>query len=73
MWVVQEVILAKSATVIWGDAEIDWNWIGTAAIEIWDNYQAWGQFITQGLENAYFMHSLFREQHKAEPEFYNFL
>jgi len=34
MWVVQEVILAKSATVIWGDAEIDWNWIGTAASEI---------------------------------------
>jgi len=27
----------------------------------------------QGLENAYFMHSLFQRQHKAEPEFYNFL
>ena len=73
MWVVQEVILAKSATVIWGDAEIDWNWIGTAAREIWDNYQILGQFRTRGLENAYFMHSLFQEQHKAEPEFYNFL
>ena len=37
-WVVQEAILAKSATVIWGDAEIDRDWIGTAASEIWDNY-----------------------------------
>ena len=42
MWVVQEVILAGSATVIWGDAEIDWDSIGTAASEIWDNYQARG-------------------------------
>lgn len=72
MWVVQEVILAKSATVIWGDAEVDWNWIGMAASEILDNYQTLGQFRTRGLENAYFMHSLFREQHKRSRSFITF-
>lgn len=31
LWVFQEIALARDATVIWGDAQISWQWVGLAA------------------------------------------
>ena len=38
LWVVQEIALARRATVIWGGCEISWQWIGLAAAIIRTNW-----------------------------------
>jgi len=38
LWVVQEIALARHATVIWGEFEISWQWIGLAAAIIRTNW-----------------------------------
>ncbi|KAI0192093.1 heterokaryon incompatibility protein-domain-containing protein [Xylaria flabelliformis] len=38
VWVLQEIALARSAMVLWGTFEIDWEWIGLAAAIIRTNY-----------------------------------
>ncbi|KAJ3570176.1 hypothetical protein NPX13_g5817 [Xylaria arbuscula] len=38
VWVIQEVALARSATVLWGTCEIAWEWLGLAAAIIRTDY-----------------------------------
>ncbi|KAF2274505.1 HET-domain-containing protein, partial [Westerdykella ornata] len=54
IWVVQEVVLAKDAVVRWGDAQIDWRWLGTAAALLRTNYRdVCGALSMGGVYNAY--------------------
>ncbi|KAK0627606.1 heterokaryon incompatibility protein-domain-containing protein [Immersiella caudata] len=69
LWVIQEVALARHATVIWGNFEISWHWVGLAAAIIRTNWDRIAPFISQcgsgkrperavpsGVMNAYFMY-----------------
>ncbi|KAI0858709.1 heterokaryon incompatibility protein-domain-containing protein [Xylaria cubensis] len=38
VWILQEIALARSAMVLWGTFEIDWEWIGLSAAIIRTNY-----------------------------------
>jgi hypothetical protein len=55
VWVVQEVTLASSALVHWGEAAMEWRWVGLAATIIRTNYyQILGQDM-EGIFNAHLM------------------
>lgn len=75
VWVIQEITLARSAIVLWGDCEIPWEWIGLAAAIIRTNFNTIsGLFKTRssaklfdvsehmGIINAYFMFRLSSSQ-----------
>lgn len=66
-WVIQEVVLASKAKVIWGEYEISWDWIGLVAAVIKANFcgsffsrNSWS--IPDGLMNAYLMYRLSSSQ-----------
>ncbi|OCL05501.1 hypothetical protein AOQ84DRAFT_390829 [Glonium stellatum] len=63
LWVVQEIVLASSAVLLWGDAEIEWQWVGLAAAWI-RTYEPrlLRQFDLSGVYNAYLMHHLSTER-----------
>ncbi|EJT69396.1 hypothetical protein GGTG_13015 [Gaeumannomyces tritici R3-111a-1] len=57
--VVQEVVLAQSAVVRWGHAEIDWRWIGLASAIRRTNYSSICEaMVMGGVYNAYLMFRL---------------
>jgi hypothetical protein len=66
LWVLQEVVLASSAVVMWGDAEISWELVGLASERIQDDHQLWTAVDQRtGIGNAYLMHSLRNPKHAA--------
>jgi hypothetical protein len=68
LWVVQEAALAKSASVLWGDAEMSWSWAGLAASIIRTNdYNALTQHSMSGVYNAYLMYRLFTRNDTQNP------
>jgi hypothetical protein len=85
MWVVQEIALARRATVIWDRWEISWEWVGLAAAVIRTN---WNRIITPGyygrvhrpssrqipigVMNAYFMFRISRSQQYLTPLKFSF-
>ncbi|CAJ2501351.1 Uu.00g042040.m01.CDS01 [Anthostomella pinea] len=69
LWIVQEVVSARLATVVWGPEKISWTIVGLAAALIRNNEALWRAFIgstppsmrgraKSGLMNAYLMHQL---------------
>ncbi|KAK4450833.1 heterokaryon incompatibility protein-domain-containing protein [Podospora aff. communis PSN243] len=87
LWVLQEVALARQATVIWGDFEIPWQWVGLAAAIIrnnWDKiapstYQQTRRdgerperAVPSGVMNAYFMYRISNTQTYFEPLRFSF-
>src|SRR5204863_3555897 len=59
LWVIQEVVLAPSAIVKWGRAEIAWQWIGLAAAILRTNYhKICDAMELGGVYNAYLLFRL---------------
>ncbi|KAF2467062.1 HET-domain-containing protein [Lindgomyces ingoldianus] len=79
MWVIQEIVLAKSATFIWGSAEIDWQIIGEAiqTIRLANNRYLNNNLSNRHWQNAVFMDHLCRlqqdKQRKEEEPFLHLL
>jgi hypothetical protein len=68
VWVIQEVALAGSASVLWGKGEIQWRWIGLAAAIIRTNdYQIHARHTLAGMYNAYFMYRLSTREDDGNP------
>jgi hypothetical protein len=56
VWCIQEVALASSALVIWGECEIAWRWLGLAAVRIQAAfYQILQRYNMGGVSNAHLM------------------
>jgi len=74
VWCIQEIAVARTATVLWGDAEISWRWLGLATARIRVNLCP---FITRydlsGVFNAYLMYRLSQGDAKAAPTVVSFL
>lgn len=51
IWVIQEAALASSATVVWGDCEIAWRWVGMAVTD-YELGELLGQDAAVGIRNA---------------------
>ncbi|ORY16933.1 heterokaryon incompatibility protein-domain-containing protein [Clohesyomyces aquaticus] len=59
VWVVQEAVLARAATVKWGNVEIEWHLVGAAAALIRTNYrEVCEEMQIGGIYNAYLMFRL---------------
>lgn len=59
VWCIQEVALARHATIIWGDAEMPWRWVGLAATRIRVHlYPVLARYDMGGIFNAYLMYRL---------------
>lgn len=86
VWVIQEVALARAATVIWGRSEIPWEVVGLAASIIRTNYSRISasmrtphahysppnRQVPTGIANAYFIYRLCRSQSYSKPLEFNF-
>jgi hypothetical protein len=63
LWVVQEIVVARSATIMWGEAQISWCWIGLASEWLRTNeYHLLQYFGISGIYNAYLMEHLSRQE-----------
>jgi hypothetical protein len=63
LWVVQEIVVAKSATIMWGQAEISWRWLGWASEWLRTNeHHLLRYFGISGIYNAYLMEYLSRRE-----------
>lgn len=78
LWVVQEIALARQATVICDKGEISWQWIGLAAAIIRTNWnriivpRSTDRQVPVGVMNAYFMYRISRSQSYFEPLRFSF-
>ncbi|KAK3989074.1 heterokaryon incompatibility protein-domain-containing protein [Cladorrhinum sp. PSN332] len=82
LWVVQEIALARRATVIWGKCEMSWEWIGLAAAIIRTNWNRImplrrgsledGRQVPRGVMNAYFMYRISDFQQALQPLRFSF-
>jgi hypothetical protein len=80
VWVLQEVALARSATVFRGQCEIPWEYIGLAAAIIRTNHNhIYSKLeglppgaLPIGLRNAYFMYRISKSQKLFEPLRFSF-
>ncbi|KAK4158680.1 heterokaryon incompatibility protein-domain-containing protein, partial [Cladorrhinum sp. PSN259] len=82
LWVVQEIVLARRATVVWGSCEMSWQWIGLAAAIIrtnWDRIMPSNkrtsttrEDVPQGVMNAYFMYRISDSQPLLKPLTFSF-
>lgn len=73
LWCIQEVALAKSAILKWGNAEMSWNWVGHAAALIrTNNYQVLRKYRMPGVFNAYFMYRISQGDSDFAPLSMNF-
>jgi hypothetical protein len=73
IWVIQEIVLAKSAVLMWGDFEIDWKWVGIAAGVIRINYyDVMRAHDMDGVYNAYFMHRISLNEQESQPLTFSF-
>ncbi|KAJ4352678.1 hypothetical protein N0V95_004062 [Ascochyta clinopodiicola] len=55
LWVLQEVVLAREATIVWGDCSISWKHVGAAIETIRANEVLQLVLSTRNLQNAFFM------------------
>jgi hypothetical protein len=63
LWVVQEIVLARSALIMWGEAQISWRWIGLASEWLRTNeHHLLRYFGISGIYNAYLMEHLSRRE-----------
>lgn len=72
IWVIQEVVLASSAKVLFGKYEISWDWIGLAAAVIKFNFpgprsELQCLSIPTGLMNAFLMYRISASQTCLAP------
>ncbi|KAK0732921.1 hypothetical protein B0T26DRAFT_758192, partial [Lasiosphaeria miniovina] len=69
VWCIQEIALASSALVIWGDCEIVWRWVGIAAGSIQANYYQviLKHFGMSGVSNAYLMYRISQAELDMRP------
>ncbi|KAH6664533.1 heterokaryon incompatibility protein-domain-containing protein [Halenospora varia] len=68
VWVIQEVVLANKAILIWGGNEILWRDIGLAAAIIRTNdHKIVRRHGMRGIYNAYLMYRLSQSQDMMEP------
>ncbi|KAH8656697.1 heterokaryon incompatibility protein-domain-containing protein [Tricladium varicosporioides] len=68
VWVIQEVVLANRAILIWGESEILWREVGLAAAIIRTNeYNVVRRHGLRGIYNAYLMYRLSQSQDMMEP------
>jgi hypothetical protein len=69
IWVIQEAALAPSATVIWGDCEIAWRWVGMAVTD-YELGELLGQEAAIGIRNANLIYKISEAQYgeKDEPD-----
>ncbi|KAF4637478.1 hypothetical protein G7Y89_g576 [Cudoniella acicularis] len=68
VWCIQEVALASSALVIWGECEIAWRWLGLAAARIQANYyQILHRYKMSGVFNAYLVYRISQGEHDLHP------
>ncbi|KAF2872517.1 heterokaryon incompatibility protein-domain-containing protein [Massariosphaeria phaeospora] len=58
MWVMQEIVLARSATFLWGAAAIDWTIVGAAIEAVRADTYLNMLLESRNLQNAFFMHHL---------------
>lgn len=69
VWVVQEAVLAQSALVRWGNAEIDWRWLGLAAAILRTSYHGVCEKMQiAGVYNAYLMFRMSRMSDLPPPK-----
>lgn len=54
LWVIQEIVLARAAIVVWDDCEISWDFLGLAAAIIRTNFDRISSSIRGRQENPYF-------------------
>ncbi|KAH7322657.1 heterokaryon incompatibility protein-domain-containing protein [Stachybotrys elegans] len=67
VWCIQEVALARSATVMWGYAEMSWKWLGLAATRIRIYlYPVLARYDMVGIFSAYLMYRLSQGDTEAE-------
>lgn len=80
LWVLQEVALARSATVLWGQHKISWEYVGIAASILRTNYALINSplrrgdrtRIPTGLLNAYLMYRISTSQRLLKPLCFSF-
>ncbi|KAF4625704.1 hypothetical protein G7Y89_g12459 [Cudoniella acicularis] len=59
VWVIQEIALSVAASLMWGDSEIEWAWVGLAAAYIRINlYGIFEHYFMPGIFNVYFMYRI---------------
>lgn len=74
VWCIQEVAVARRATILWGDAEMSWRWVGLAASRIRVQlFQLVSRYDLSGIFNAYLMYRLSQGDAAAEPVIPSFL
>jgi len=67
LWVVQEIVVARSATIMWGEAQICWRWIGLASEWLRTNeHHLLRYFGISGIYNAYLMEYLSRREDTSQ-------
>ncbi|KAF2797936.1 HET-domain-containing protein [Melanomma pulvis-pyrius CBS 109.77] len=59
MWVLQEIVLARCATFLWGDASLSWDVLGAAIDVIRADPHLHATLESRQLQNAFFMHHLY--------------
>ena len=75
LWVLQEVALARSATVVWGQHKISWEYVGIAASILRTNYALINSSLRRsdrtriptGLLDAYLMYRISTSQRLLKP------
>ena len=80
LWVLQEVALARSAKVLYGQHKISWDHVGVAASILRTNYGVINKSLPRedrreiptGLLNAYFMYRISRSQRLLKPLSFSF-
>ncbi|KAF1809920.1 HET-domain-containing protein [Eremomyces bilateralis CBS 781.70] len=74
LWVVQEITLARRATIFWGDSELEWQELGFVAACIRTlGYQVMQQNPMPGVYNAYLMYRLTQDKESASVFFLRLL
>ncbi|KAF9693662.1 hypothetical protein EKO04_008305 [Ascochyta lentis] len=66
LWVLQEIVLAREATIVWGDCSISWKYVGMAIEAIRANELLQMILASRGLQNAFFMWYLCTVYHSSE-------
>ncbi|KZM25251.1 uncharacterized protein EKO05_0007412 [Ascochyta rabiei] len=66
LWVLQEIVLAREATVVWGDCSISWKHVGAAIESIRANELLHMILATRNLQNAFFMWHLSTAHRNSE-------
>lgn len=74
VWCIQEIALARTATIMWGDADMLWRWLGLAAARIRVNLcPLIARYDLSGVFNAYLMYRLSQGDAAADPVPISFL